>query len=275
MTAPDPVDPQNEENPGLKLRSILSSAPDDSGAPPAPRPSKELPRKPAPAAGSGTVRKKTQPQARAKARRDRRVRIPFRRDKVAPAFWTVASIVSITVNLVMLIVVLSLLRELSSVRTIQAKVVDEVLGGLHRNFVEMDMAHIVTTIDVSAEIPVVFDLPVVTNTTVVLTEDVPITGARVSLNTGGLNIYNAPTDIILPAGTSLPIALSISVPVQTTIPISLTVPVDIPLAQTDLHNPFVGLKDVIKPYHCMLDPQATLLLDDGTVIDLCAETPAP
>ncbi|MEW5828082.1 MAG: hypothetical protein AB1846_04260, partial [Chloroflexota bacterium] len=196
MTAPKPADSQNEENPGMKLRSILTSTPDDSGAPPEPRPLKELPRKPAPAAGSGTVPKKSPAQLQAKARRDRRVRIPFRRDKVAPAFWTVASAVSLIVNVVLLIVILALLRELSSVKTIQATVVDEVLGGLHRNFVEMDMAHIVTTIDVTAEIPVVFDLPVVTNTTVVLTEDVQIAGARVSLNTGGLNIYNAPTDII-------------------------------------------------------------------------------
>ncbi len=275
MTIPDPANPQDQDNPGNKMRSLLSSKPDDAGAPPAPRPLKELPRKPAPAAGSGTKRKKLQPQAQTKARGDRQARIPFRRDKIAPAFWTVASLVSITVNVVMLIVVLALVRELAAVRTIQTKVVDDVLGGLHRNFVEMDMAHIVTTIDVSAEIPVVFDLPVVTNTTVVLTENVQITGARVSLNTGGLNILSAPTNIVLPAGTNLPIALNITVPVQTTIPISLTVPVDIPLANTDLHEPFAGLKDVIKPYHCMLDPQATLLLDDGTVINLCAEAPAP
>jgi hypothetical protein len=272
MTTPNPTDPQEEENPGMKMRSILSSTADESGAPPAPRPLKELPRKPAPTAGSRPPQKK--PQMQTKAGGDRQVRIPFRRDKVAPAFWTVSSLLSITVNVVMLIVVIALVRELAAVRTIQVKVVDEVLGGLHRNFVEMDMAHIVTTIDVSAEVPVVFDLPVVTNTTVVLTEDVQITGARVTLNTGGLNILSAPTNIILPAGTSLPIALNITVPVQTSIPISLTVPVDIPLANTDLHKPFVGLKDVIKPYHCMLDPQATLLLDDGTVIDLCTETPA-
>ena len=54
------------------------------------------------------------------------------------------------------------------------------------------------------EIPVQFDLGIVQETTVVLSEDVTINGARVDLNTGGLNIYNAPATVVLPAGTNLP-----------------------------------------------------------------------
>lgn len=92
-----------------------------------------------------------------------------------------------------------------------------------------------TSIQVNDTIPVQFDLPVQTQTTVVLTQDTNVSGARVGLSTGRLTILSAPTDILLPAGTQLLIALVIVVPVDTTIPINLTVPVDIPLNETELH----------------------------------------
>jgi len=169
-----------------------------------------------------------------------------------PAFWTIASILSMIVNLILVVVLLVLARELF---TLKAMVGDDLLGGLYNNFVLMDEAHIRTTIEVKTEVPVEFTLPVQTLTTVQLTEDTRINGARVTLNTGGLNIISAPTNIILPAGTDLPIALDISVPVSTTIPITLQVPVDIPLRETELHRPFVGLQDVVKPYYEMLMPE--------------------
>jgi hypothetical protein len=168
-----------------------------------------------------------------------------------PAFWTIASVLSMIVNIILVVVLLVLARELF---TLKALVGDELLGGLYNNFVLMDEAHIRTTIEVKTEVPVEFTLPVQTLTTVQLTEDTFINSARVTLTTGGLNIVNAPTNIILPAGTNLPIALDISVPVSTTIPITLQVPVDIPLRETELHRPFVGLQDVVKPYYEMLMP---------------------
>lgn len=170
---------------------------------------------------------------------------------MAPAFWTVASILSLTVNVILIIVLLVLARELF---TIKGLVGDGLLGGLYENFILMDRAHIKTTIEVKADVPVEFTLPVKTNTTVQLTEDTRIEGARVTLNTGGLNILSAPTNIILPAGTNLPIALDITVPVNTTIPITLQVPVDIPLEETELHTPFVGLQGVVDDYYWMLQP---------------------
>jgi len=42
------------------------------------------------------------------------------------------------------------------------------------------------------------------------------------------------------------------VPVDTVVPVQLTVPVDIPLNQTELHEPFVGLQQVISPYDQLL-----------------------
>jgi hypothetical protein len=51
----------------------------------------------------------------------------------------------------------------------------------------------------------------------------------------------------------LPIQLSITVPVNTQVPVDLTVPVAIPLKETDLHQPFVGLQEVLLPYQNLLE----------------------
>lgn len=65
-------------------------------------------------------------------------------------------------------------------------------------------------------------------------------------------ISRANTNIILPAGTSLPIHLSLTVPVDQQIPVDLLVDVNIPLNETELHEPFVGLQEVVKPYYTLL-----------------------
>ncbi len=214
-----------------------------------------FPKKSKPATPAQASVSDTQPHARAAsapAGQPAKSAQPASQKSFLPTFWTVTSIISMTVNVIFVIVVLVLVRELF---TIKALVGDELLGGLYNNFVLMDKAHIRTTIEVKADVPVQFTLPVRTNTSVQLTEDTRINGARVSLSTGGLNILSAPTNIVLPAGTDLPIALDITVPVDTTIPITLQVPVDIPLAETELHEPFVGLQNVVDDYYFMLMPE--------------------
>ncbi|MEJ5202435.1 MAG: hypothetical protein WHV66_09395 [Anaerolineales bacterium] len=169
---------------------------------------------------------------------------------VGPTFWTFASLVSLTANLILVIVVILLGSQLFALkRTFR----DELIGKLYHNFALMDRASIKTTIPVSATVPARFDLPLETDTTVVLISDTTIRGAKVSLATGGLSIFSAPTDIVLPAGTQLPIHLSLVVPVDQLIPVSLEVPVDIPLNQTELHEPFIGLQETIAPYYQMID----------------------
>jgi hypothetical protein len=121
-------------------------------------------------------------------------------------------------------------------------------------------------------VPAKFDLPVETETTVVLKKDTSIRRARVTLTTGGLTITNAPADIILPAGTELPIKLNIVVPVDQQIPVNLSVNVDIPLATTDLHAPFIGLQNVVGPYYQLLKSgpstlEETVCGNDGS--DFC------
>jgi hypothetical protein len=137
--------------------------------------------------------------------------------------------------------------------TLEKIVEDGVVGGLYYNFILMDQATISTTIEVDTTVPVQFDLPLSQETTVRLTRPTTIQGASVTLSTGGLNIVQAPTTIILPAGTELPIKLDLAVPVDTTIPITLTVPVNIPLNQSELHTPFVGLRNVVAPFYELLN----------------------
>ena len=51
----------------------------------------------------------------------------------------------------------------------------------------------------------------------------------------------------------LVVPLNQQVPVDLTVPVNLMVPVDISLANTDLHEPFAGLQDVVAPYKKFLD----------------------
>lgn len=185
--------------------------------------------------------------------------------RVGPAFWTVASLLSLAVNITLIVMLLVLARHIFTLKNILSQ---QLVDGLYLNFVAMDEARITTTIQVDDTIPVQFDLPVVAATNVRLTENVRIKGAKVNLQTGGLAISNAPATIILPAGTKLPISLDFLVPVNTTVPVHLTVPVDIPLNQTELHTPFVGLQEVVSPYNSMLAP----LPNSWQATPLCASS---
>ncbi|MGC8856918.1 MAG: hypothetical protein ACP5QU_08970, partial [Anaerolineae bacterium] len=137
------------------------------------------------------------------------------------------------------------------------------LGGLYTNFEKMDRATIITTIPVDAQIPLDITVPVQTTTQIVLAEEARISRARVRINTAGLNI-DAPADVTLPAGTPLMVTLDFNLQVQNLIPVHLDVPVRIPLAQTELHEPFVGLQQVIKPFYCLVEPNALTL--DGRMV---------
>ena len=169
--------------------------------------------------------------------------------KVTPAFWTVSSVISMTVNVVLIAALLVVGKQLFTLKRAVAPLVD----GLNQNFVLMDKAVIASHVEVHDHIPVTFDLPVKTDTEVVLSHDVLVRNARVNLSTGGLMIRNAPADIVLPKGTTLPIRLNITVPVNTKVPVDLDVPVKIPLRETELHRPFVGLQQVLAPYRALLD----------------------
>jgi len=178
------------------------------------------------------------------------------RGRMAEAFWTVASLVSLMINVFLIAIVILLARQVFAVKQV---VHYQLIEGLNKNFANMDEAHIVTTIQVSDtikvqdNIPVVFNLPLQQETQVRLTTDTPVRNATIFLNGAAV-----PIDIILRKGTPLNIALDLVVPVNQTIPVvlnvpvNLSVPVDIALNQTDLHKPFVGLQNVLRPYRSLL-----------------------
>jgi hypothetical protein len=204
--------------------------------------------------------------------------------KFLPAFWTIASILSLTVNLILIIALLlafQMLEQIQGLQTYGMGQASGLLGGLYTNFVKMDQASIRTTIHVEKEIPVNFTLNVSGPTNVTLSQPVTIDGALVTVQTGGLNITNARATIVLPQGAVLPINIeNLSVPVDQKVLAVLDVPVDIPLSQTELHEPFVGLQKVVEPWYCLIEPDATVnglqvCAPDPTLVDPALRNPTP
>ena len=182
------------------------------------------------------------------------------RNRFLPVFWTLASILSLIVNVVLIGILLSLwLRPFDQFSGI--------LGGLYNNFVKMDQATISANIPVQQSIPLNINVPVTlteAKANIRLTSDAVITGVGVDISGGPVTVLTDNARITLPAGTPLSVAINtipeepINLPVQDQIPISLNVPVNIPLNQTQLHEPFVGLQEVVRPYYCLLEPSATV-----------------
>lgn len=197
--------------------------------------------------------------------------------RFGPAFWTATGILSLVVNSVLIALVIILLGQVSTMRSALSAANDlkslplDTISGLYRNFEAMEAAHIRTVIPLETMVPVTLTVCIKTGTSVVINQDVTIPNARVTVQTGGLNISNALTTIVLPGNTALPVNLDLCVPLETTILVKLNVDVDIPLAKTDLNAPFTGLQDVIAPLYCLLDKQA--LTSQGTLV--CDEVPAP
>jgi len=190
--------------------------------------------------------------------------------KFRPAFWTIASVISLSVNVVLLIallVIYQMLGGLNGIISLAQSQANGLLGGLYQNFVKMDQATISTTIAVDANIPLDITVPVQTSTNIALAEDVVIPNARVKIDMGGAQNFHIDADAIvtLPAGTPLTVSLDFPLQVKDTIPVHLDVPVNIPLNQTELHDPFVGLRMVVQPYYCFLQPNTIV---DG--INVCS-----
>lgn len=182
------------------------------------------------------------------------------------ALWTTASVFSMFLNIVLIIALVVLYwayRDIKLPEGVDISMLNNLLSGLYSNFEKMDRATIETVIPVDAQIPLDITVPVQTTTQILLSETVVIPNAQVVINTGGLNI-NSNARVTLPAGTPLLVNLNFNLPVRDTIPVHLDVPVSIPMADTELHEPFVGLQEVVKPIYCFVEPGASNL--DGQVI---------
>jgi len=186
------------------------------------------------------------------------------RYKFLPAFWTIASVMSFTVNIILLIVLLIVVQMLGTIQTTANDQFSGLLGGLYNNFVRMDNATIRTQIPVNADIPLNITVPVKTTTTIRLASETVIPNAHVLINTGGVNI-NADATVTLPKDQPLDVILDFPLQVTSTIPISLNVDVNIPLRNTELSGPFQGLQAVVKPYYCLIEPNATSVIDNSVV----------
>lgn len=166
------------------------------------------------------------------------------------AFKTVALAISFLTNMILLIVLMILLMQIFKIKN---GILEPLVDGLHRNFVGLDEAVIERTIAVDDQIPVEFDLPLNQQTNVVLTADVPIAANASFTLPGGGGVINGRVDIVLPEGLVLPVQLDMIVPVDTQIPINLPVPVTIPLEETQLHEPFNNLRELLEAYVRILD----------------------
>jgi hypothetical protein len=245
---------EHKDNPGKKMRALLGQE--------SPSALDRLPKK----ENTGTINEKILPELK-KSEAQSPMPKPASHPKgknlqFAPAFWTIASALSLTINIIFTIILLALFLNIKNLNPeVALNPGNFLLGGLHNNFEKMDSAHITTTIPIETNIPVKFDLQLNQQTQVILSEDVTITNALVTVKTGGMNIANALTTIVLPQGTTLPVMLNLTVPVDQMVPVELNVNVDIPLAQTELHKPFKGLQDVVKPFYCMVNANALNLED--------------
>jgi hypothetical protein len=177
--------------------------------------------------------------------------------KYLPAFWTVACIFSLFVNIILLAILISLGHNFFELKSLIAK---GLINGASENLALMDKAHIVTTVPVQTTmqlqdtLPVAFDLPINQSTQLSLVQDTRISGAYIYLNNTAVL-----TDLTLPANTPIQANFDMNIPVDTTVPLSITVPVsiqvpvDIAVDQTDLHQSIVGLQGIMEPYRILMN----------------------
>ncbi|HEX8990087.1 MAG TPA: hypothetical protein VF784_00275 [Anaerolineales bacterium] len=248
-------DDKRRKTPADRFRTIISADQNRENTPAKrtyPRatssPTLKLP-KPIPGNGS-------QPAAPAVGPAASRISAPTGVSRILQAFWTIASVISLLVNIVLLIFVFGLLQMAGSLNA--AALGPGLLGGLYANFERMDQAHIKTMIPVQTIVPLNLTVPVQTTTGITLAKAASIPGAHVRINTALFNI-DAPANVTLPAGTALDVTMAFTLPVQAQVPVTLNVPVDIPLRDTDLHVAILGLQDTLKPLYCLVTPAAQSL----------------
>jgi hypothetical protein len=166
------------------------------------------------------------------------------------AFKSFAIIFSFVVNLVLLLV---LFLALPLILPALDSVARPLVSGLTSSFEEMGNARIVRTIAIDESIPIQFEVPLNTTTTVVINEPVPLSVPATFNLPGGGGTINGNVSLQLPAGMQLPVAMALSVPVSETVPISLNVAVDIPMRETELAQPFSNLQQLFTPLDTMLE----------------------
>lgn len=249
--------PASDQNESSKMKKLLAGSMDESIKSRLPRANGPAPvERVVPVAGPPAPVYVHEPAPR---------RWPF---KFLPAFWTIASVISLTVNIILIVILLLMYQMLGAIQNTADDQVTKLLGGLYTNFVKMDQATISTNIPVDANVPLDIVVPVQATTQIRLAETAVIPDAHVRITTPSMSI-NANAVVTLPADTPLTVRLDFPLAVQDSIPVHLDVPVNIPLNQTELHEPFVGLQQVVAPWYCLVEPEARL---NGTQVCSRAST---
>lgn len=184
--------------------------------------------------------------------------------------WRMMIIFSFVVNLILVVVLLGLGVLIFEIKN---NVADPLIGGLHGSFVGLDQATIDWTIPVRDTIPVRMIVPLETDTTVVLTQPVPLSAsATITLN--GANV-STPVSLSLPAGMRLPVHLDLDVPIDQPLPISLDVRAVIPLGRTQLHDVADNLRLLFEPLAVALDNLPSDFNEAGAFVNQIVTGTAP
>lgn len=167
---------------------------------------------------------------------------------IGTLLWRFMVIFSFIVNIVLVVV---LLLAGLFIFEIKNQVADPLIGGLHSTAAGLGDATIDWVIPVRDTIPVVLNIPLETDTTVVLTSPVPITVEAVidlpAILGQAMNDIPATVQLTLPVGLELPVALDLDVPVNEDLDIALDVRAVIPLRETQLIDPINQLGLLFEP----------------------------
>ena len=176
-----------------------------------------------------------------------------------PAFWTIASVMSFTVNIVLIDCPVAscsrcsgLFKECQHLRWRPGlRFARWALYELRQNGSgKYSHEH-----SCGERNPVQFSLNVSGPTNVTLSQAVTINGALVTVQTGGLNIVNARATIVLPKDTVLPINIqNLVVPVDQKVLAVLDVPVDIPWIKRNCMNHLLVCRKWSNPGIVLLNP---------------------
>lgn len=165
-------------------------------------------------------------------------------------FKNFAIIFSFIMNFVLLVALLIVVQQIFLIKN---GIAEPLIDGLHKNFVGLDEAVIIRTVPVDDEITIDFPLLINQGTVVTLNEAVPLSASATFALPGGGGTINGAVSLDLPVGLELPVQLNLPVQVTQDIPVVLDVGVEIPLNETQLHQPFVNLRNLFEPFVRSLD----------------------
>lgn len=121
----------------------------------------------------------------------------------------------------------------------------------------LENATIKATIPIDKQLPIALQVPVDQNTTVVLTEPVPLSANATIVFPAGGGTLNARVSLVLPKDLQLPVHLGMTIPLNSSVPVQFDVPVNIPLRDTELAGPFAQLRELLQPLTEFFTPSAS------------------